>query len=209
MVSGALRLHKERKMRHLKILGLLAIAAAALLAFTASASATEATAPAGTVYTKTLKGENVGAITFHGITDITCQKSTLEGSIEQHGPAVTGKGKGINFTWSECGSAHISTVSTGTIEVHSVGSGNGTITSTGTRGTLLMTTIFGPVHCVYETNNTDLGTVTGATSDTGHATIHLNAVIPVDPKASSALCGESGQLTATGKVTTPTGLRVD
>ncbi|HEY6729524.1 MAG TPA: hypothetical protein VI039_00690 [Solirubrobacterales bacterium] len=193
-------------MKHVKILGLLSIIAAALLAIVATASATVATAPGGTAYTGTLKGVNTGPVTFHGVVDVTCNEGEIQGTIAQHGPSVTGQGQNTLFVYSGC-NQHIVPLAKGTIEVHAIGNGNGTITSTNTETTVEFTTIFGNIHCVFSTVNTHIGTVTGATSDSGHATVHLEGAIPV--KSGSFLCGSSAEITGAGKVTSPTGLRID
>jgi hypothetical protein len=196
-------------MKYMKILGLLSVAAAALTAFTASALATQVTAPAGTVYTGTVKGVNQGAVSFDGTLEVTCNSGSIEGTIEQHGTSVTAKGRAVSFNWSECGDDEITGLVRGTVEVHPLGNGNGTVTSSGTEATVLADTIFGTVHCIFTTNNTHIGTVTGATSNSGHATVHLEGAIPRTGGTSGFLCGSSAEITGAGKVTSPTGLRID
>lgn len=187
-------------MKYLNMLWIAAIATVSAMAFAVPAVATTATSPAGTTYTGTLKGS--GEAQFHGpFVTIKCQ-SSLEGIIESHGSSVTGKGKSTKWEHREC-SVPVETIATGTIEIHTVGKGQGTITSTGTVGRAI--TSVG--ECIYSTNNTDLGTVTDSSITGGTATVHLSGVIP--RTGGNFLCGSSATLTGFAPVTTPDKIFID
>ncbi len=190
-------------MKYIKILGLLAVAAAAMMAFAGSASATTVTSNDGT--TPTIEASAEGHAVLHNpIAKIECA-STVKGAVESHGSGVTAKGNIASLTFgSPVGTCtndwHVTVVSAGSLEIHSIGSGNGTLTSS---GATVEATRFG-INCRYSTNNTDIGTVTGGE----HATLHIQASIPFH--SGSFLCG-SGATVWTGsyKVSSPTNLTVD
>ncbi|HEY6730128.1 MAG TPA: hypothetical protein VI039_03795 [Solirubrobacterales bacterium] len=167
------------------------------------------TAPAGSAYTGTLKAENSGNLVLHGPLALTCKASTFEASLESHGAGVTAKGTVGSLTFGEC-NHDVQVVTKGTIEVHPNGGGNGTVTSSGVRITVIFTSFFGDIHCVFATNNTQVGTLTGASSESGHAVLETEASpIPIDPSESDFACGSSAELTGNYKLTSPTGLLID
>ena len=187
-------------MKHLKLLWIAAIAMAAATAFAAPAFATVATSPAGTTYTGTLKGS--GEASFDGaFVTINCT-SILEGVIESHGAGVTGKGKSTKWENLNCNFV-VESLATGTIEIHTVGKGEGTITSTGTEARAK--TSIG--DCIYRTNNTDLGRVTDSSITGGTAKIDLSGVIP--RTGGNFLCGSTATLTGSATVTTPDQIFID
>ncbi|HEY6729844.1 MAG TPA: hypothetical protein VI039_02345 [Solirubrobacterales bacterium] len=188
--------------KYLAPLGLTALIAGALMAFPLGASATVITSPAVTV-----KGESEGSITLHGIVDLTCSNSVLEGTLEQFGPSVTAKGAVSVLSFTEC-NQHLTTVASGTMELHATSGGNGTLTSSGAKVTISFTTIFGTVHCVFATNNTLIGTLTGSKNTGGTATVDLNSA-PIPVESGSFLCGSSAELTGNYKISTPDYVDVD
>ena len=190
-------------MKYVKILGLLAVAAAAMMAFAGTASATTVTSSAGT--TPTIESGAEGhAVLDNPIAKIECA-SSVSGKVESHGSGVTAKGNIASLTFgSPVGTCtndwHVTVVSAGSLEIHSLGNGNGTLTSS---GATVEATRFG-VNCRYATNNTHIGTVTAGE----HATLHIQASIPFH--SGSFLCG-SGATSWTGsyKVASPTNLSID
>lgn len=193
-------------MNYLKMLWITALAMAATMAFASPALATFATSPAGTVYTGTLAGSSEGKVIWHtSFFKFECN-GTMEGKIEAHGAAVTGKGEATNFTYTECNNnITIFTVKKGSLEIHTSGKGLGTITSNGTIGKAIFHS-FG-VECIYETKNTDLGVVTDSSLTGGKATLDISATIP--RTGGSAFCGASATLTAAAVVNTPSTLFID
>ena len=192
-------------MKYAKMLGLLAVAAAALMAFAGVASATILTSPAGTTYTSTIKAESEGSTTLHNSSlgiSVTCTASTVEGKVESHGAASTAGGKISSLTFTGCGTNDVSVAKAGSLEIHSLGSGKGTLTSTGAEITINSTSI--GISCTYTTNGTDIGVVTGGTP----AKLAI-ASSTITRTGDSVFCGSSGLWTGNYKVTTPSTLLID
>jgi hypothetical protein len=190
-------------MKYIKILSLLAIAAAALMALAGSALATTITA-GGSTYSTT--GEISATAEGHVVLDNPIAKIECASGVETkkaltHGSGITASA-GINILeFFNCtNSWHVTVISAGSLEIHSIGSGDGTLTSS---GATVESTRFG-ITCRYSTNGTDIGTLTDGT----HATLDISAAIPFH--SGSGLCG-SGATTWTGSynVTTPTNLSID
>jgi len=186
-------------MKYVKILGLLAVAAAALMAFAGTASATTVTSAEGT--TPTLSSSAEGHVVLDNpIAKIECA-SAVTGKVESHGAGVTAKGNISALSFTNCtNSWHVTVVTAGSLEVHSIGSGDGTLTSS---GATVESTRLG-VICRYVTSSTDIGTVTDGT----HATLDISAAIPFH--SGSGLCGTSATTwTGSYKVNSPTNLVID
>ena len=196
-------------MKHLKMLGLAAVAAAALMAFTGanSASATVLTSPAGTMLAA---GTEIHAVSEEKpvltttFKTVECNKSTVAGRVANAGGATeTVRGLVETLTFEEC-NCTVKVIHKGALEIHKIGTGsNGTVVSDGATVTVNCSTIFGTVHCDYETLNTDLGTLTGSTTTGGTATMDITAVIPIEPGESDEICPEESTWHAKYKVTTP------
>jgi hypothetical protein len=126
---------------------------------------------------------------------------TVKGTVEEH---EFEPGKFTPWlTFGEC-NCEVKVLSGGSVEVHWIeGSHNGTITSTGGEVTAQCNSIFGPVHCIYQTNKTDIGKLTGgamATMDIEKSNI---------PRlATDALCAEKAEWSAKYTVTEPEPLYV-
>ena len=198
-------------MKYMGMLGLAAATAMALVAFGAgTASATTLTSPTGTVYkgevvasaetTVTLKEEAFGTK--------TCTTSVIKFTPNAQSEATTVTGAVSTLTFgtprvvggneeeSHCenGAATINVLKTGSLEIHSIaGTENGTLTSSGMEVTTLK---FG-IHCIYTTNNTHLGTITGGKT----ATIDINAKMNKGP--TSPFCAEHSTWEGSYWVTTP------
>jgi hypothetical protein len=134
---------------------------------------------------------------------VECSKSTLSATSENGGSETeTVKAPVGALTFEEC-NCEVKTLKAGTLEVHSIsGTTNGTVTETGAEVTVSCNTIFGNVHCLYATENTDLGTLTGGTP----ASLDLNASIP--RLTTSFLCAAKGTWEGTYAVTNPDHLYV-
>jgi hypothetical protein len=210
-------------MIYLKMLGLLAVAAGAFVALAGSASATQITCtnPPGTpsICTPTLKAETE---LFEGkphlrITGplnlkIECE-SRLEAALESHGAGVTARGKIISLSFFNCTNGYTFTVLSngsatepfGRLEVHSLGGGNGTLTSSGT--TVTVHTPLG-FNCGFTTGATDIGTLTGTAATGGTPTLDIrNALIPRTEH--SGLCGANGTWNGNYIVTNQHWLNID
>ena len=179
-----------------KIIGLLALAVTALVALPAVAQATTVTSPTGTTTTANKHGVSEGSHIklANPIANIECT-STLEGPIESHGAGVTAVGAITTLSFTGCtNSWHVTAVTKGTLIAHYTSGYNASITSTGVK---IDTTRLG-VTCVYETNETPMGTATGGNP----ATLDIAASIPLGSE-SSGLCGSGnskmeGSYTGTG-----------
>jgi len=191
-------------MKYAKMLGLLAVAAAALMAFAGTASATTVTSPSGTSYTGVIHA-HAGVTTLSGsFVTVECKTSTVLGHLETHGSSVTAGGKITELNFKEC-NFETTVNKAGSLEIHTdkaTADGNGTLTSTGAEVTIK--TSVGT--CIFTTNATDVGTVTGG------APAKLNiagASIPRTGGSAGFLCGASGTWKGEYTVTTPSPLFVD
>lgn len=206
-------------MRNLKFFGLATLAVVAVGIVTVGpASATELTCTnplgtkamcqAGTI----IHAESEGSVILHPpIGDIECE-TTFEGITTNTGSSTeTVFGDILSHTYFNC-NAEVKVLKTGTFEIHtdhldSQGtSGNGTITSSGTE----ITITFVGFHCIFTTNNTTFGTITGSTN-LGHrtATIDLEGEFPRTGGRSGAFCGTSAKLTGSLTIDKPDWLDVD
>lgn len=193
-------------MRYVRLLGLVTIVAIAAMALTATASATTLTSPQGTLYTGKLVAQGT-EITVHGVATYTCSESVAEGEIEQHGSSVTASGPLTKWSLGAC-NTHVTVLQLGTVMLHSAeGSpGNATVTVSGTRVTSEVTSM--GISCIYETNETDLGILTGTETTGGNAKLSI-ASPTVNRTGHSIFCGSSGELTGQYVVTTPSTLYID
>lgn len=194
-------------MKYLKMLALASATALAVLGITGTASATIATSPAGTQIGvgTVIKSELTGTAVLHPpIGDIECKKAGGEGKVTRAGSSTeTPTGESFFVSFSEC-NAEVVVLNKGTGEIHTEGStanGNGTMTSSGAE----VTVTFSGFHCIFKTNNTDVGVLTGGTP----AIAEVNSAIPRTGGRSGAFCGTTALLTATLKVTTPETVLID
>jgi hypothetical protein len=187
-------------MKYAKMLGLLAVAAAALMAFAATASATTVTSDSGT--TPTIHSVSEGTTTLHGVVDIECGESTVEGPVSTHGAGVTAGGAISKLTFGKCGENHVTVAKAGSLEVHALSKGNGTLTSSGSEISISVTSL--GITCVFTTSSTHIGTVTAAKN----ATMHIDSA-SIPRTGGSFFCGSSGEWTGSYKVESPTNLSVD
>lgn len=196
-------------MKHIKMLVLAAVAAIAAMAFTATASATSLTSPEGTTYTGELKAEAIGSgLLFHGTGTYGCSKSQAEGKIEQHGSGVTAVGKLSKWTLEGCNN-HVTVLKLGTITIHTEeegSNGNGIVTVSGTEVTTTTTSI--GMSCLYTTNETQLGVLTGSNTTGGNARLVINSAL-IPRTGHSVFCGSGNELTGEYTITSPSKLYVD
>jgi hypothetical protein len=150
-------------------------------------------------FSASLKGSATLSSTS-GVFANTCTASQLGGYTvtPYFGPAVSGQVSTLSY--GSCTHENVFVFKMGTLSIRSNGGTNGTVSSTGAELTVPVT-IFGFVaSATCTTNETDLGTLTGAAS--GSATLHVNAILT---------CGEilpTAKLEATYTVTSPEGLGV-
>jgi hypothetical protein len=194
-------------MRYLRMLGLVGLVMGAMLALGGGAQATVITqAPP---FTGTAKAESEGEVEIWGSLIVDCQKSALEWNVEFHGASVTVSGPLTAFTLEECGDNTVTVVNKGSLELHATSGGNGTLTSTGAEITFLTHRPFlGTVHCIYKTNETDIGTLTGSSATGGTATLDIDG-ISLPRITTSFGCGTHSTLDGSYKFTTPDYLYVE
>lgn len=185
-------------MKHIKMLGLLAVAAAALMAFAGTAAASTLTGPsAGTVMKVGSTVEATAETTeLHGaFPSVKCLHSIIKGEINQNATVATttnAGGKVTTLHFSKC-NYEVTTPAVGklgTLEIDK----SGNVYSTGTE--ISAHTTVGP--CIFTTNNTKLGTLTGGTG----AVLDINSV-GIPRTGGNLFCGADGFLTGSYKVTNP------
>jgi len=213
-------------MKYLKMLGLAAIAAGALMAFvgagTASATELTCTEPAGTKVMcpigTMIHAESEGhAVLDPPIGKIECPSTVTADTTTTGGASETVEAKITSLSFGPCTNGATVTVlepagthPTGTLIIHTQNEGgaannNGTLTSTGTEVTV---EAFG-FHCIFKTNATDIGTLTGSTTTGITPTLDISAEIPRTGGRSGAFCGSKASWTGSYKVTEPDWSDVD
>lgn len=169
---------------HVKILSLLAVVAATMMALAGSASADYvSTTTGGAAETPTIEvvAENGHFVVKGPNVTITCAVAAHYAVIA-HGPGSDILSQLSVLVWSGCTNFwHVTTEAAGSLSVESTSGHNGTVTSTGAK---IRTTRLG-VNCVYETNNTHFGTLTGGNP----ATLHVKATVPIVASESAEICG--------------------
>ncbi len=198
-------------MKILKLAALAAITAAAFASVVTTASATTINNSEGTILGSgtTIVSEAEGTTILHPpIGDIECSASKVEGKTSNEGSATeTVKGGIETLTFAGC-NATVTVLKKGELEIHTKTEdpdNNGTLTSTGAE----VTVEFKGFHCIFSTNATDIGTLTGSKTTGGNATLDIEATIPRTGGRSGAFCGSPAQWTGSYKVTNPSTLNVD
>jgi hypothetical protein len=201
-------------MKYVKMLGLAAVAAAALMAWVGAGTASATEITCGTTHHtrcavgQTIHADSIGvAVLDAPFGNVECE-STVAGPVSDAGSSVTtARGNITTLDWTNCGGDTVHTLASGSLEIHTdppngSNTGNGILTSSGAR----VTVVHLGVHCIFETNNTEIGTVTGSTNTGHHAILHINAIIPRVGGGGGVFCGSSAPWTGTYTVTTPTTL---
>lgn len=205
-------------MKYVKMLGLAAFAAA-LMAFAVAgtASATELTNGSGMVTTgSTIASAAEGTTTLHPpIGDISCTGSEVEGTTSNTGgSSETVSGSLSKLTFTGC-NAEVVVLEKGSLEIHTRTASsdhNGTLTSTGAK----VTVTFLGFHCIFGTNATDIGTLTGLSTvaaaekvATATARLDIEATIPRTGGRSGAFCGSTALRAGSFRLTGPDWIDVD
>jgi hypothetical protein len=187
---------------------LLATAIASLWLASVSASASVLATAGGEVFTGTIKAESEGFVTLDGSLVVSC-KSTLEAAVESHGSEVPVEGKLSSLSFSECANNRTVTVlEPGSLELAATSEGNGTVKSSGTEITVLAHLPFSiTTHCIFYTEETDLGAFTGSVTTLDAATIDIEQS-PIARKSTDFGCGSTSELTGSYSVTSPSALVV-
>jgi hypothetical protein len=186
---------KELIMKHVKTLGLLAVTATALLAFTGVASASTVKS-GGANYTSTIAATSTNFQLHGSFVTVSCTTSHLKGNIESHGAAITTFSATSSFSLTGCNYT-VTVKKAGNVTFHTTTTPNATLTWSG--GEMEIHTSIG--GCVFTTNNTPIGTLTGGTG----------AKLDIDSSAiprtgGSFFCGSSGEMTGNYTFSTPSNL---
>lgn len=196
-------------MKYLKLMGLAAIAVAALMAFAGTASATTLTGAGGaTLGTGTsIAASNEGKVILHApIGTVECDGSQLAAKTTNAGGTGVAVSASIEtLSFSSC-NATVTVLKVGTLSIEGAGSSNGTLSGTNNEVTVEFS---GGLHCIYKTNVTRLGTVTGSSTTNATSTVDISARISRVGGRSGAFCGESAEWTAAYKITDPDFMNVD
>ncbi|MGN6664006.1 MAG: hypothetical protein ACTHK6_07380 [Solirubrobacterales bacterium] len=190
-------------MKCVKKLALMAVASAAVVVLggVGSASATSLTCGSGTLCAAetAIKAESEGKATLDApFGNVECN-STIEGHTTKESGSADGPITSLTFT--NCGGDTVTVLANGSVSAASGG-------QTSTAG-IKITVIHTGIHCIYETNNTVLGTATGSSTTGGNATIDVSATIPRVGGTSGVFCGSSAPLTGNYKITSPSTLDLD
>lgn len=210
-------------MRYLKMFRLAALAAA-LMAFlvvgTASATVIEnvkgTPLPAGTSITAESENKTELHTPFGSINCVTSHvggKTTNAGGVIE-GTTVGVRGTVTSLSFSECNATitpvtvvdpKTTTKDYGSLEIVSNSNGNdGALYGTGQE----VTVSYLGFHCIFKTNKTKLGTVTGSGTTGSNATLDIEATLPRTGGNSGSFCGTTAQWTGSLKFTTPNPLYV-
>ena len=186
-------------MKYLKMLGLLAVAVAALMAFAGTASATSVTTTTGgAAATPTIHAVSIGHAILHGSLGTVECNSTVEGKVESHGSGVAASGKISTLHFTSCTGSNTVTSpvsKTGSLAVTWTSGHNGTLTSTGAEVIVTSHNLGGT--CIYTTNGTTLGTVTGGAT----AKLDISATISRTGGTAGIFCGSTGTWSGTYETT--------
>ena len=199
-------------MKHLKFLGLVALAAMAVMAFAAaSASATglyknHSTSErlgVGAEIKSSLTGSAKLTTTGGTLLD-TCTGGEVNGKITNAGGTGPVEGSIEALTWTGC-TEPTETSTKGSLSIASIaGTTNGTLT--GKNSVVKVNTTIFEAICEYTVGKElDLGTLEGAKTSTGSATLAINTVVPSN---NSFFCPDA-KWEANYTVTSPAGLIVE
>jgi hypothetical protein len=187
------------------VLGVGAASATVLCKESPGGATTGTTCPAGQAYgggtefRATLDPGTGPSKTTTSFKSIECNKSTIAGSTENEGSATTTVLVQLEtVTFEEC-NCTVAVLEKGSLEIHWIsGSHNGAVTSTGLEETVNCNTIFGTMHCIYSTNATSIGTLTGGNPSTLDVTATSIPITTTDP-----LCPEKRDWDAKYEITAP------
>jgi len=172
--------------------------------------------PAKTKIHAVLEAETHATLTDeNGNKVVTCKESTVEGETSNEGSQTETVSGGVTIlTFGNCsspltgGTCTVATIKGGTLEIHWIeGSHDGTLTSNGATVTTQCTSIFGNIHCLYVTENTHLGRLTGSATTGGTATMDIESAF-ISQEPTSGLCPAKAFWDAKYLVTTPDVLNV-
>ena len=185
----------------LRLIGL----AAALMSLTAAgtASATTLTGPGGTTLEAgtEYEMESEGSMTLHPpIGELSCEKVWWKFDQLNASGATIVQFLITKKTWNCLFTFH--TLKAGGVTVHHVtGNNRATVAMSGSEWTV----VYLGFHCIFGTNNTKIGTLTGGEN----ATLDIEASIPRIGGSSGVFCGSTAEWTGSFEITSPSVLNID
>jgi hypothetical protein len=196
-------------MKHIKFLGLLILTIAVQIAFVSTASATKLTSPEGTTLGVGTKIEGTfGHINMTGTLNFTCAASSFEGRVTNAGgsfPTTNVSGNIEYLFFLECGNHTVDVKKAGSFSIERIGENRGTFRSTGMELTLVThSVLIGTVHCIYVTNNTHLGTITGGS----FPSLSISSA-PIPRVSTNFACGQELLLEGGYSIVAPVPLFID
>jgi len=195
-------------MRYLRAIGLAAVAVA--LAFTLPAG------PASATVLENDEGDHVtffrasdeAGIVFHAsIGSISCAISGLQARMLNAGGSAEAVRAGVRVLSLRWCREPVIVLRDGELEIDAAGAtgeGNGTLASDG----LKITVAHRGFHCVFETEDTEIGVLTGADTTGSVPTIDLNGSIPRAGGGGGVFCGSAAAWTGSYQVITEPDLNV-
>lgn len=198
-------------MKHLKMLGVAAFVVALMaMAGSVTASATELRCSSSMCAAETtIKAESEGKTVLDASFGFLECNLSFEGHTESTGSSSeTINGKLTSLSFTGCGSDTVNVLTLGSFAIHTAeasANNNGKVTLTG----LKFTVIHSGIHCIFETNETTIGTLTGSATTGGKATLDINATLPRVGGEGGANCGSSAPWTGSFRIESPATLNVD
>ena len=192
-------------MKHVKMLGVAVIAAAALTAVSgaSTASATTLTCPSGFHCTEftTIHAVSEGkAVLDSLIGNIECESTVHIETLNTGGTGISISATVLTLIFNNCNST-VSVLANGSLVIIGEAGNKGELKSSGAKVTVEKSGF----HCIFETSNTKIGTVTGGTT----AKLDISATIPRVGGRSGAFCGSSAPWTGSYSIDTPDTLNID
>lgn len=156
----------------------------------------------------TISAESEGKVVLHPPIGSQECESKISGKTKNEGSAAETVTVSLeSLTYTNCNTEAV-VLKAGELVIHTFeasANNNGTLTWNGTE----VTTTFQGFHCIFRTNETDVGTLTGSANTKSSATLDIIATIPRTGGRSGAFCGSTAQWTGSFKFTAPSTLNVD
>jgi hypothetical protein len=137
-----------------------------------------------------------------GFKTIECSKSSIKGKVSATGEKISVSVETLTFEECNC---TIAVLKKGELIFgHITSTDNATLTSNGAELTGNCSTIFGTVHCIYATSNTDMGTLEG-----GNPAKIKSSAANIPRLTTNGLCNEEASWDAEYEVTSPKPLYIE
>ncbi|HEX5526832.1 MAG TPA: hypothetical protein VFX44_06490 [Solirubrobacterales bacterium] len=209
-----------KKIEMLAFMTAVAVAAAAWLGVAMSSATTvdcgASACKAGTDFHANAESETelLNKVTLHPpIGTVECAASTTTLKLQEQGVGPNPAKASVSELSFEVCNATVKVLQTGSWDIHTdytveenglvqirtTSNNVGTVTSTGMEVTIELSGF----HCIFKTNSTLLGRLTGSAVTKGTATLDIGATIPRTGGRSGAFCGSTAQMTGAYQFTSP------